>query len=218
MSLYSILCGESGVSSGNGNVSPPSGSSGSGSSGGGYLNTPQAWVAPESFEAEGATFTHYASPYNPDDVGIIPHTRNEIESVVEVQKQLPPSFTYKGPLGGAGFLGLFAPEPGSPEYNAYVTKQTAKAEYNSKIAGIAPLTDNEESTAIEITKQTVGPSLWEKFSGAVHEGYTEEPEDVNVFQESIDKVVSAGTGIISPSNYPLLLIGGGILLLILIIK
>jgi hypothetical protein len=180
---------------------------------------PYAWVAPKNVEiTEETRFTWFASPYNPSDLGIAPFHRNEVESVNEVSKQLPPSFGYEGPVAGAGFLDLFAPKPGSPKYNAYVLGQQTKEIYNPKTIGITPLAENRKMAGNEIVKQTEGPNLWEKFSTGLVQGYTREPEDVNVFEKSVSDAGKALTGVIDPSNYYLLAIAGGVLLLLLIIK
>jgi hypothetical protein len=220
MSFYSALCEISGSLSPNGGASANGNVSGNGDD---YSHpqqrAPYAWTAPKDVEiTEETTFTWFASPYNPDDIGIVPLHKNEIESVIEVRKQLPPSFTYEGPVAGAGFLDLFAPKPGSPKYNAYVLGQKTKEIYNPKTMGITPLTENAKTAGNEIVKQTEGPNLWEKFSTGLVQGYTREPEDVNVFEESVINAGKALTGIVNPSNYYLLGIAGAVLLLILIIK
>jgi hypothetical protein len=182
---------------------------------------PYAWVAPKNVEiSEETRFTWFASPYNPDDIGIAPLHKNEVESVIEVSRQLPPSFSYEGPLGGAGFFGLLAPKIGSAKYEDYIVKQKTKEKekYNSKTIGIAPLAKNDKTVISEVGKQTKGTHLWEGFTTAVKQGYTREPEDVNVFEKSVGDAGKALTGVIDPSNYYLLAVAGGILLLILIIK
>lgn len=163
-------------------------------------------------------------PFKPSSTGLASFFSNTWGSAVEVAKQRtpdflpPPSFEYKGPLGGAGPLGLLAPAPGSQKYEQFVERQRLN-EFNPKKSGIAPLPDNTKTIAIETSKQIEGPNWWEKFSGAVKEGYTKEPEDVNVFTESVKNAGSAMAGIVPTSNYSLVLIGGAaILLLILIIK
>jgi hypothetical protein len=222
MAKYSIRCGESGNSASN-NAANAAAYGTSYANGDDYSHpqqrAPYAWVAPKDVEiTEETTFTWFASPYNPGDVGIVPLHKNAVESVIEVSKQLPPSFSYEGPVAGAGFLDLFAPKPGSAKYNAYVLGQQTKEIYNPKTLGITPLAENAKTAGNEIITQTEGPSLWEKFSTGLVQGYTKEPEDVNVFGESVANVGKALTGIASPSNYYLLGIAGAVLLLILIIK
>lgn len=108
MSIYSILCEASGALSGKGN-----GSSSSGTSGGGYLNTPYAWEAPESFDVtEETTFTHVVSPYNPDDVGIVPLPRNESISDAEILKQTGGMWEKLGKISAS----LLTSFPGSTPY------------------------------------------------------------------------------------------------------
>jgi hypothetical protein len=221
MSFYSTLCEISGSLSPNGGASANGHTSSSNGNGYGFQEAPYAWVAPKNVEVtEETRFSWFASPYNADDIGIAPLHKNEAESVVEVSKQLPPSFSYPGPLGGAGPFGLLAPAVGSAKYEDYIVNQQVKEKekYNAKTIGIAPLVKNDETTISEIGKQTKGTHLWDGFATAVKEGYTREPEDVNVFEKSVSDAGKALTGVIDPTNYYLLAIAGGVLLLILIIK
>lgn len=233
MSLYTTLCEWSGSAySGNGNgKANANGHSSSSSSKPGYVydeySKSYVYATPLYSPVEEYGYddpivqpkTYPRSPYNPNDVGIVSRTRNETDTIVEIEKQSPPSFSYPGPVAGAGFLGLFAPGPGSPEYNAYVAKQNAKeGDFNPEHVGLPVLESNKRSTVNEVAKQVQGPTLWDRFSGAVYEGYTQAPKDVNVFEESIKAAGKAVTGIINPSNSPLLLIGGAVLLLLLILK
>jgi hypothetical protein len=163
-------------------------------------------------------------PFKPSSTGLAAYLSNAWGSASETLKQLtpdflpPPSFGYEGPVGGAGFLGLVGPDPDSQEYKQFVERQRLN-EFNSKKSGIAPLADNAKTAAVEFDKQTVGPSAWEKFMAGFRAGYTEKPEDVNVFTESVKNAGNAMAGVVSPTSYPLILIGGAaILVLILIIK
>jgi hypothetical protein len=232
MSFYSALCEISGSLSPNGGGSANGHTSSSNGNGYGFQEAPYAWQAPENVEiTEETRFSWFASPYNADDIGIAPLHKNEAESVVEVSKQLPPSFSYPGPLGppsfsypgplgGAGPFGLLAPAVGSGKYEDYIVSQQVKEKekYNAKTIGIGPLVKNDETTISEIGKQTEGTHRWEEFTAAVKQGYTREPEDVNVFEKSVSDAGKALTGVIDPTNYYLLAIAGGVLLLILIIK
>jgi hypothetical protein len=221
MSFYGALCEISGSLSPNGRASANGGGSSNGNGVSHIQTTPYAWQAPENVEITEATrFSWFASPYNADDIGIVPFHKNEAESVVEVSRQLPPSYTYEGPLGGAGFFGLLAPKVGSPKYEDYVTNQKAKEKekYNPKTIGLASLIKNDNTTISEVGKQTEGTHRWEEFTAAVKQGYTREPEDVNVFEKSMSGAGKALTGVIDPSNYYLLAIAGAVLLLILMIK
>jgi NOL1/NOP2/fmu family ribosome biogenesis protein len=187
---------------------------------------PYAWVAPKNVEVtEETRFSWFASPYNADDIGIAPLYKNAAEGASEIVKQtspkrnLPPSFSYEGPLAGAGFLRLFAPKPGSPEYNAYVLKQKEKKNYNPETSGITPLLGNKKTTAAEIDKQTRSSSLWERFMTGVDAGYTKKPEDENVFLTSLENAKNTLKGAIPEApNSNLLLIGAAILLVILVLK
>jgi hypothetical protein len=122
-------------------------------------------------------------------------------------------------LGGAGPFGLFAPKPGSPEYNAYVLSQKNRGIYNTRAGGITSLPENKKTADDEEEKQTKGPGLWENFMRGVDEGYDEKPEDENVFLKSLEDAGNTLKGVIPESpNVNLILIGGAILLLVLVIK
>jgi hypothetical protein len=224
MSLYSALCEISGSLSPNGRASANGAAYGTSyANGHDPQETPYAWQAPENVEITEATrFSWFASPYNADNMGIVPYHKNEAESVVEVSRQLPPSYTYEGPLGGGGFFGLLAPKVGSAKYEDYVTNQKAKEKekYNAQTIGIVPLVKNDNTTISEIGKQTEGTHRWEEFTAAVKQGYTREPEDVNVFEKSLDSAKNAFKGITPevPNLNLILIAGGAILLLILVIK
>jgi hypothetical protein len=225
MSLYSALCEVSGSLSGNGNSQASATGNGNGNS---YAqDAPYAWTAPESFEVtEGTTFSWFASPYNADDIGIVPIHKNAAESAAEIVKQtpppaknLPPSYSYEGPLGGAGPLGLFAPKPGSPEYNAYVIKRENRMKYNPDTGGVTSLPENKKTSDAEKDKQTRSSSLWERFMRGYDEGYTKKPEDENVFLDSVDNAKNTLTGIIPEvPNTNLILIAGAVILLILVLR
>lgn len=165
-----------------------------------------------------------SQPFNPPALGLPAFYSNAFKTAYEIMRQqisatpTPPSFTYEGPIGGAGPLGLLAPLPDSQKYREFVTRQQDKEIYNPEKSGIMPLAENQKSTAIETAKQTQGPNLWERFTGAVQEGYTKEPEDVNTFTKSIEQLKAASLGIVKPSNYALLAVCGVALLLVLIIK
>jgi hypothetical protein len=123
---------------------------------------------------------------------------------------------YEGPLGGAGFLGLFAPAPGSPEYEAYVAKNAEKVEKKKNNPTVSP-------------DKTPKPSSinWSNFVMAAKAGYNlepkagqvGEPEDRNVFQESLDKWGAGISNIAKTPEYATyLVIGGAVLLLLLVLK
>ena len=124
--------------------------------------------------------------------------------------KLPPSFTYDGPVAGAGFLGLFPPAPGSPKYNDYVNKTNFKVDTEGPSEDIPPGT-KPVSPLNQLNKWggNVGNS-WNEFTKGVSEGYNEEKG-----HEWYDLL----PGFSETSNMPLMLMAaGGILLLILIIK
>jgi hypothetical protein len=123
---------------------------------------------------------------------------------------------YKGPLAGAGFLGLFAPAPGSAEYEAYVAKNAEKVEEKKKPPTISP----------DKTPKVEGNS-WSNFLRGTKAGYNlepkpgqvGEPEDRNVFQESLDKWGAGISNIAKVPDYATyLVIGGAVLLLLLVLK
>ena len=118
--------------------------------------------------------------------------------------KLPPSYTYDGPIAGAGFLGLFPPAPGSPKYNDYVNRNNFKVE--------TEMPPEEPSSSLnQVSKWggNVGNS-WNDFTKGVFEGYNEEKG-----HEWYDLIPGFSKSTKWP---PLLILGGGILLLILIIK
>lgn len=192
----------------------------------GYTQTPYAYEAPESFVVEESTiFTPFASPvpptqpFNPPATGIASFLSNSWHAASEVLLQqtpsipTPPSYTYEGPLGGGSLFGLFAPTPDSQAYRDFLARQAAKEKYNSGNVGIAPSAKNDESTTNEIANQTEGPGFWERLLNATREGYNKVPEDENTFANSMMDLTS---GLIKPSSYALLAVGGVVLLILLI--
>lgn len=172
-------------------------------------------------------------PFNTDTIGLPPMHKNKIDTINEIIKNAPspppvwsgdleripedtksglhkflemlqpPSFAYEGPLGGAGPLGLFAPAPGSSEYEAFVKRKEEPAQ-NLNLDPKIQLAEKENKWTTNISK-TLGD-----FSKGFYEGFHEEKG------HGLWDLIP---GLPNTSNLPLILIvGGGILLLILIIK
>ena len=171
-------------------------------------------------------------PFNQSNIGLIPFHKNKIDTINEIIKTAspedegakdldripedtksglhkflealkPPSFDYEGPLGGAGPLGLFAPAPGSPEYEAYIAREKGGTTLHN-LDPKTPLAEKENKWTTNITK-TLGD-----FSKGFYEGFHEE-KGAGLF----DLI----PGLLNISNLPLMLMAGaGILVLILIIK
>jgi hypothetical protein len=85
----------------------------------GYLSSVEAWEAPETFDPP-TNIGFFASPYNPDDVGIFPLPRNEADSNIEIAKQT--NLWQKGTKIAASMLQFF---PGTTGYMATIGQAPA---------------------------------------------------------------------------------------------
>lgn len=77
-----------------------------------YFSSTEMYKPPENLKLPLHNFSHVASPYNPDDVGLIPVAKNKADSKTETVKQTGGMWDSLGKINDA-MLGFF---PGTSKY------------------------------------------------------------------------------------------------------
>jgi hypothetical protein len=135
----------------------------------GYLSSVEAWDAPESFDPP-TNISFFASPYNPNDIGIFPLPRNEADSNIEITKQT--NLWQKGTKIAASMLSFF---PGTTGYMATIGQAPATFIIpDAKIKAKPPLKTGLLGTILappeainvirkDVVEEPKEPGFWSKY-------------------------------------------------------